>query len=108
MPQPRPVHTPVEESVVLELPNGDRYHLHPQPAEFEGYLAPQRVPHLTPGIAPIKVQVTHGAAGYWVTLAPDELETLLRRAQILGIAGPSPSGASRDSCDTSRPEQRGI
>jgi hypothetical protein len=82
MPQPRPVHTPPEEPVVLELPSGDRYRLHPRPAEFEGYLAPQRVPHLTPGIAPIKVQVTHGAAGYWVMLAPDELETLLRRAQL--------------------------
>jgi hypothetical protein len=81
MPQPRPVHTPAE-PVVLELPNGDRYHLHPRPAEFEGYLAPERVPHLKAGIAPITVQVTHGEAGYTVTLAPDELETLLRRARL--------------------------
>ena len=82
MPQPKPVHAPPEQPVVLELPNGDRYHLHPRPAEFEGYLAPERVPHLKPGIAPIRVQVTHGAAGYTVTLAPDELKTLLRRARL--------------------------
>ncbi len=78
----RPDHTPADQRVVLELPTGDRYHLRPRPAELEGYLAPERVPHLKPGIAPIKVQVTHGAAGYVVTLAPDELEALLRHAQL--------------------------
>ena len=82
MPPPRPVHTPFEQPVVLELPAGDRYQLHPRPAEFEGYLAPERVPHLKPGITPIKVRVTRGAAGYTVSLAPDELETLLRRARL--------------------------
>ena len=70
MSPPKSVHTPADQPVVLELPTGDRYHLHPRPADLEGYLAPERVPHLQPGIAPIKVQVTHGAAGYVVTLAP--------------------------------------
>jgi hypothetical protein len=78
----KPVDTPADQPVILELPTGDRYHIHPRPAEFEGYLAPERVPHLRPGIAPIKVRVTHGPAGYVVTLAPDELEALLRRAQL--------------------------
>jgi hypothetical protein len=94
MPKPRPVHAPPEQPVVLELPNGDRYHLHPRPAEFEGYLAPERIPHLTPGVAPVKVRATHGEAGYWVSLGPDELETLLRRAQleteVLGQRPPRP------------------
>jgi hypothetical protein len=79
---PKPIHTPADQPAVLELPTGERYHIHPRPADLEGYLAPERVPHLKPGIAPIKVQVTHGAAGYMVTLAPDELEALLRRAQL--------------------------
>lgn len=78
----KPVDAPADQPVILELPTGDRYHIHPRPAEFEGYLAPERVPHLRPGIAPIKVRVTHGPAGYLVTLAPDELEALLRRAQL--------------------------
>jgi hypothetical protein len=82
MSPPRPVHTLADQPVVLELPTGDRYHLQPRPADLEGYLAPERVPHLQLGIAPIKVQVTHGAAGYVVTLAPDELKALLRRAQL--------------------------
>ncbi len=86
MPKPRPVHTPIEQPVVLELPTGDRYHLHPRPADLEGFLAPERVPHLQPGIAPIKVRVTHGPAGYVVSLAPDELEALLRRARLEGEA----------------------
>lgn len=78
----KPVDAPADQPVILELPTGDRYHIHPRPAEFEGYLAPDRVPHLRPGIAPIKVRVTHGPAGYVVTLAPDELEALLRRARL--------------------------
>jgi hypothetical protein len=80
--QPRSVHTPADQPVMLELPSGDRYHLHPRQADLEGYLAPDRVPHVKPGIAPIKVQVAHGEAGYLVSLAPDELETLLRRARL--------------------------
>jgi hypothetical protein len=82
MSPPRPVHTPADQLVVLELPTGDRYHLHPRPADVEGYLAPERVPHLKAGISPIKVQVARGATGYTVTLAPDELEALLRHAQL--------------------------
>jgi hypothetical protein len=86
MRKPRPVHAPREQPVVLELPSGDRYHLHPRPADLEGFLAPQHVPHLEPGIAPITVRVTHGPAGYTVSLAPDELEGLLRRARLEGEA----------------------
>jgi hypothetical protein len=82
MPSPRPVHLPAKAKVTLELPSGDRYHLHPRPADLEGYLAPERVPHLTVGISPVKVQVEHGAATYLVSLAPDELEVLLRRARL--------------------------
>jgi len=67
---------------MLQLPTGDRYHLHPRPADLEGYLAPDRVPHLKSGSAPILVRVTHGEAGYSVALAPDELKTLLRRARL--------------------------
>jgi hypothetical protein len=82
---------------MLELPSGDRYHLHPRPADFEGFLAPERVPHLEPGMAPIKVQVTHGPAGYTVSLSPDELEGLLRRARLeveaLGERPPRPEAA---------------
>jgi hypothetical protein len=80
--QPKAVHTPGDERVMLELPSGDRYRLRPRPADLEGHLAPDRVPHLKPGIAPIKVQVTQGEAGYLVSLAPDELGTLLRRARL--------------------------
>lgn len=82
MSPPKPVHTPADQPVMLELPTGDRYHLHPRPADLEGYFAPERIPHLKPGIAPIRVQVTHGEAGYVVSLAPDELEALLRHAQL--------------------------
>jgi hypothetical protein len=76
----RPVHTP-EAPVRLELPNGDRYHLHPRLADLEGYLAPERAPHLEPGITPVKVHVTRAGAVYTVTLAPGELETLLQHAR---------------------------
>ena len=74
MPAPRPVHSPPPPPVVLELPNGDRYHLHPRPADLEGYLAPDHVPHLEPGIAPIRVRVTQAETGYTVALAPDEVQ----------------------------------
>lgn len=77
---PKRVHTPGE-PVRLELPNGNRYHLHPRPADLEGYLAPDRTPHVGGGITPTKVQVTRAGAVYAVTLAPDELGTLLQRAR---------------------------
>jgi hypothetical protein len=90
------VHTPADQVVMLELPSGDRYHLYPRQADVEGYLACDRVLHLKPGIAPIKVQVTHGKAGYLVSLAPEELETLLRRArlEVEALAGPPPRPAA--------------
>lgn len=77
---PRPVHTP-EQPVRLELPNGNRYHLHPRTADLEGYLAPNRTPHVEAGITLTRVQVTRAGAVYTVTLAPDELGTLLQRAR---------------------------
>ena len=77
---PRPVHPP-EAALRLELPNGERYHIHPRPADLEGYLAPERVPHLGPGVAPVEVQVTREGAAYTVRLAPSELEILLQRAE---------------------------
>lgn len=77
---PRPVHTPLT-PVRIELPNGDRYHLHPRPADLEGFLAPEREPHLAPGITPVRILVHPiDHAAYAVSLAPDELEELLRRA----------------------------
>jgi len=78
----RPVHAPAEPLVRLELPNGDRYHLHPRPADLEGYLSPEHVPHLRPGATAIKVRVERADAGYSITLAPDELQALLRRARL--------------------------
>jgi hypothetical protein len=80
MREPRAVHLPPPPPV-LELPSGDRYHLHPRPADLEGYLAPDRVPHLEPGIEPVRVRVTRGSSGYTVALAPDELTALLRDAR---------------------------
>jgi hypothetical protein len=67
---------------MIELPNGDRYHVHPGPADLEGYLAPEHVPHLEAGVIPIQVRVTRAGAGYSVNLAPDELDSLLRRARL--------------------------
>jgi hypothetical protein len=77
---PRPVHTPLS-PVLLELPNGDRYRIHPRPADLEGYLEPDRVPRLPAGSRTHRVRVTPAGAGYTVTLAPDELQALLQRAQ---------------------------
>lgn len=72
----------IEAPVHLELPEGERYELHPNARDLKGYLRPEHVPHLKPGIAAIKVRVTHGESGYQVSLAPDELELLLRRARL--------------------------
>lgn len=78
---PRPVHTPLA-PVRLELPNGDRYHLHPRAADLEGWLDPARVPHLGPGISPVRVRVhTTDSGTYVVSLAPGELDELLARAR---------------------------
>ena len=81
MPAPRPVHMPPPPPI-LELPNGDRYHLHPRPADLEGYLAPEHVPHLEPGVEPVRVRVIRGESGHTIALAPDELEALLREARL--------------------------
>jgi len=94
----RPVHTPLS-PMLLELPNGDRYRIHPRPADLEGYLEPDRVPRLQAGITPVQVRVTRAGAGYTVTLAPDELQILLRRAhrEIEGlIETPSLAPSPRD------------
>ena len=80
MREPRAVHVPPPPPV-LELPSGDRYHLHPRPADLEGYLAPDHVPHLKPGVEPVRVRVARGSSGYTVALAPDELAALLRNAR---------------------------
>ena len=81
MHEPTAVHLPPPPPV-LELPSGDRYHLHPRTADIEGYLAPDRVPRLEPGIEPLRVKVTRGESGYAVSLAPDELQELLRHARL--------------------------
>lgn len=77
---PRPVHTP-EVPIRLELPSGDRYHLHPRQADLQGWLAPERAPRLRPGVTPVQVRVTGSGPAYTVTLAPDELDEILRRAE---------------------------
>jgi hypothetical protein len=81
MREPRPVHLPPPPPV-LELPNGDRYHLHPRRADIEGYLAPDRIPRVEPGIEPVRVTISRGESGYTVALAPDDLEELLRNARL--------------------------
>src|SRR5688572_2453567 len=63
------------------LPNGDRYHIHPRPADLEGYLEPDRVPRLQTGMTPVQVRVTRADVGYTVALAPDELQVLLQHAR---------------------------
>jgi hypothetical protein len=81
MRKPRPVHMPPPPPV-LELPNGDRYHLHPRTSDIEGYIAPDRIPRLEAGIEPVRVTIIRGESGYTVALAPDELEELLRNARL--------------------------
>jgi hypothetical protein len=94
MPSPKSPHVPTGQPTILELPGGDRYHLHPQAADIEGYLAPDRVPRLKAGAAAIEIQVTQGGGAYTVRLAPDELKALLRHARLeseaLGGRPPGP------------------
>ena len=62
MREPTAVHLPPPQPV-LELPSGDRYHLHPRTADIEGYLAPDRVPRLQPGLEPVRVWDHPGRIG---------------------------------------------
>jgi hypothetical protein len=60
MREPTAVHLPPPQPV---LPSGDRYHLHPRTADIEGYLPPDRVPRLQPGLEPVRVGITRGESG---------------------------------------------
>ena len=106
MSKPKTPHAATELPVILELPDASRYEMGRRSRKLDKYLDGDHVPRLKPGVAAVRVNVSRGARGYVVSLAPGELETLLRHANP--VFEPQAKRPPRSPAESNPPRGEGL